>query len=251
VRFFEVRGTGPPTVPTADMTIWLYLPEGPHAPRSLPCVVIAPAGSTCYDGKDLANADAAEHFPYVAAGYAVLAYSVDGDVAGKTRLNNPQFAPACERFIAARGGLANAEAAVGWMLANAPEVDPERLYAAGHSSAGTLALFAPLSNIKASKTAPVRKALARSIPHLEEVYSRFNPAERVADLHCPVLLFQAADDGNILVGDTEAFAATLKKAGKDVTLRIVQAGGHYRAMIRDGIPLAIAFFKQDESRATR
>ena len=71
VRFFEARVSGPPNVATMNRTVWVYLPEGVHEPRSLPCVVIAPAGSISLTGMELGDGDRAEHFPYIAAGYAV------------------------------------------------------------------------------------------------------------------------------------------------------------------------------------
>ena len=57
---------------------YLYLPPGKHAPKSLPCVLIAPAGSTCWRAWTLGDGDSPEHMPYVKAGYAVLAYELDG-----------------------------------------------------------------------------------------------------------------------------------------------------------------------------
>ena len=43
--------------------------------------------------------------------------------------------------IDAQAGLVNARNALEFVLARVPEVDPKRIYAAGHSSAGTLALL--------------------------------------------------------------------------------------------------------------
>ncbi len=177
VRFFEVRASGPTNVATMNMTAWVYLPEGVHEPRSLPCVVIAPAGSIIITGMDLGDGDRAEHFPYIAAGYAVLAYSLDGHADNVSQLSDPRLPPACAQFAAARAGLSNAKAAIDWMVQNFPEIDSARLYTAGHSSAGTTALllaeneprikacsaFAPRSDTEGNFNMAVR-ALLRGDP---------------------------------------------------------------------------------------
>ena len=45
-----------------------------------------------------------------------------------------------EKFKAARGGIANAQQAIDYVLRNLPEVDPNRLYAMGAGSGGSVAL---------------------------------------------------------------------------------------------------------------
>ncbi len=264
VRFFEVRASGAPNVATMNMTVWIYLPEGPHEPRSLPCVVIAPAGSVIITGMDLGDGDRAEHFPYIAAGYAVLAYSLDGHVENLKDTSDPRLGRACAQFAAARAGLANAKAAIDYLLKNAPEIDPERLYAAGHSSAGTTALllaeneprikacsaFAPRSNTENNFNAAARFLIRQAIPPVDEIFTAYNPSKHVQEVKCPVLLFQARDDEVVTVSETEAFAAALQSANKDVTVELVPSGGHYDAMVHEGIARAIAFFAAHGSRAT-
>jgi dienelactone hydrolase len=264
VRFFEVRASGPTNVATMNMTVWAYLPDGHHEPRSLPCVIIAPAGSITITGMDLGDGDRAEHFPYVTAGYAVLAYSLDGHADNIQQLSDPRLGPACVQFAAARAGLANAQAAIDWLLKNISDVDPDRLYAAGHSSAGTTALllaendariracsaFAPRSDGEANFNALVRAALRGAIPQVDQIFTTYNPLKHVKDMKCPVLLFQARDDPVIPVSETEAFAAALQGAGKDVTVELVPSGGHYDPMVHQGIPRAISFFSAHGSRAS-
>jgi len=121
------------------MQIWLYLPEGAHAPRSLPCVLIAPAGTRLLYGSNLGLDDQPEHLPYAHAGFAVLAYELSGNAMPMARTFGDFKEPVTE-FMAADGGLDNARAAIDWLLANVPEVDPQQLYAAGRSSAATMAL---------------------------------------------------------------------------------------------------------------
>jgi dienelactone hydrolase len=263
VRFFEAKASGPPNVATARMTIWVYLPEGAHEDHSLPCVVVAPAGSIIITGMDLGDGDRAEHLPYVPAGYAVLSYSLDGYLERGPNTTDAQVAQAAAQFIAARAGLSNAKTAIDWMLKNFAEVDPERLYTAGHSSAGTMALllaqndrrikacaaYSPRSNTEGNFNAAQIAALRTVIPGLDQIFTTYNPSKHVGDMSCPVLLFQARDDSVVPVSETEAFAQALKSASKDVTVALVAAGDHYEPMVNEGIPRAIAFFAEHGSRA--
>src|SRR5437879_1747750 len=48
--------------------VWIYLPTANPAPASLPCVLIAPAGTDLTTGIRLEDGDRVEHLPYVRAG---------------------------------------------------------------------------------------------------------------------------------------------------------------------------------------
>ena len=157
------------------MTLYFYLPPGDHPPGSLPCVLIAPAGSILITGMDLGEGDRKEHLPYVRAGFAVLSYSLDGHVPDRKAASDAQIRQASQEFLAAKAGLTNAKVALEWLTARVPEVDADRIYAAGHSSAGTLALllaeneprikkcaaFAPRSDVEANFPGPQKLALRR------------------------------------------------------------------------------------------
>ena len=89
----------------------------------------------------LADGDVAEHLPYARAGYAVLAFDVDGMLANRQNPTPEAIFEAAGRFQAAQAGLVNAHIALEYVLAKVPEVDPKRITVAGHSSAGTLAVL--------------------------------------------------------------------------------------------------------------
>ena len=118
--------------------LWLYLPSGA---QGVPCVLITGAGSNLLVGMDLADGDRPEHLPYVRAGFAVMAFELDGAVANMQQAGDPQILAGAARFLAARAGLVNANVALEYLLAKVPQVDPQRIYVAGHSSAGTLSLL--------------------------------------------------------------------------------------------------------------
>jgi dienelactone hydrolase len=236
--------------------LWLYLPAGDHAEHSLPCVLITAGGSSLLKGIELGEGARPEHLPYVRAGFAVLAYELDGAFARGRTLTEAEMSQAMLRFLAARAGLVNAHVALGFVFAKVPQVDPRRIYTAGHSSAATTAMlfaehepavrgcvaYAPAINLE-------KQFGADAVPMLRgagfaDLVDRYAPIDHESKLGCPIMLFHARDDGTILAAETEACAARLKVLGKAVTLVIVPSGGHYDSMIRQGIPRGIAWLQE-------
>jgi dienelactone hydrolase len=253
------RYAGPNTAPGHCGKLWIYLPRGNHEARSLACVLITGAGSTLLAGMDLGEGDVAEHLPYARAGFAVMAYELDGVVPDQEKANDQEVLQGMKSYLAARAGLINAQNALEYLLEKVPQVDPERLYAAGHSSAGTMSLlfaeneprlkgciaFAPAVDVNAR----LRSQNSRTVDELikagfGDFFDRYNPRRHEQDLNRPVFLFHAQDDSNVPVSESSGLADRLRQAGKDVTLEIVPTGGHYDSMIQQGIPKAIAWLKR-------
>jgi acetyl esterase/lipase len=252
VRFGEVQLSG--SGPAQNMKLWLYLPDGQHAAGSLPCVFIAPAGSTLITGMALGDGDRAEHLPYVQEGFAVVSYELDGDVPGGLRgASNARFANAARQFMAAEGGISNAKMAIEYVLAKVPEVDPKRLYCAGHSSAATLALqlaakeprisacvaYAPATDIVARHGSLVVNDMERVAPGAERFLTDYSPVN-LPTPQCPVFLFHAEDDSNVPCEQSKEYAST---RGDRVKIVTVPTGDHYDSMIHSGIPAAIEWLK--------
>ncbi|MDB5330842.1 MAG: Alpha/beta hydrolase family protein [Phycisphaerales bacterium] len=250
-----IGGTGP----GLPMRIKLYLPAGPRAPHSLPCVFIAPAGTRLLHGSSIDDAvNDPEHLPYARQGFAVVNYDLSGDVPGDTQGGIPftRLAGPVSQFMAADGGLANAHAAIEYVLAKVPAVDPARLYAAGHSSAAVVALdlaaadhriravaaYAPACDVVARWGGDLAK-MNSLVRGASDFAARVSPIRHVDDFACPIYLFHADDDTNVPTPDNQAFADALHSAGKTVQFQRVPRGGHYQSMIQQGIPGGIAFFK--------
>ncbi|OJW19977.1 MAG: hypothetical protein BGO49_10670 [Planctomycetales bacterium 71-10] len=243
--------------------LWLYLPEGEHAPRSLPCVMITAAGSTLLTGNSIGEDSRPEHVPYVRAGFAVLAYDMDGDP-GDARPNpgDARFREAARKFLAARAGLVNAHVAMEFLRAKVPQVDPDRIFAAGHSSAGTAALIFAEEEPRLKGCvayAPATNLIKRFGPSLPEIgangwgdlVDRYSPMNegRERRIACPVFLFHAEGDEIAPAADTHAFAGSLRSYGKDVRLETIPGGDHYESMLDPGIPKAIAWLREVAARA--
>ena len=105
LRKLALRRRGTP------MTVWIYRPPGPATAR--PVVLIAPAGTPLIWGASLAdepggaseraNERHPERLPWVARGYVVVAYSLDGAVDDQP--DDDEIAAAVRAFLAAGAAL--------------------------------------------------------------------------------------------------------------------------------------------------
>lgn len=239
------------------MRVWYYQPE--NATGQLALVLVPPAGSTLFAGMALSNGDRLEHYPYVRAGFAVASFDIDGHVSDRERTSDAAVLKGARAFRDAQAGLANTKATLDFLLAKVPNIDANRIYIAGHSSAATLALlaagqeprikacaaYAPVTDVE-SRLAQVIPILDRALPGYRDFLRFSSPKTHVRQMKCPVFLFHARDDRNVPLRDSTDFAALLKKANAQVTLVTAPSGGHYDSMIHVGIPKGIAWFKRME-----
>lgn len=238
--------------------LYLYLPSGTHVPRSLPCVIIAGAGSTLMHGMDLLideDGDMPEHLPYVQAGFAVLAYELDGP---DNLDSDDAEARAYKAFRASCAGLVNARNALEYLLAKVPEVNPNQIYAAGHSSAGTAALlfaehepritgvlaYAPCTDVETFQQAGLIRLQSLVMPGLIDFLCQSSPKTHVGRLKQPVFLFHTQDDDMSPFHKSREFVQMLQAQGTEVTFEIAPTGEHYDAMLDEGLPKGIDWLKQ-------
>ena len=258
VEFYVMRLDG--AGPGLPMEVDLYLPAGRHEAKSLPCVLIAPAG-TAMHGAVIDESDRAEHYPYVRAGFAVVAYELSG------ALDDPQNAQhtygelvgPIRTFMKADGGLINGKIAIDYVLQKVPEVDPDQLFACGHSSAADIALnlalgdsrihaccaYAPRTDVEAWWDDP---KLEQVVPGFNAFATQKSPLRHVDAFNCPVFLFHADDDSMVPLDDNQVFADAMKAAGKPVTFQRVPRGGHSDSMIQEGIPGGIKFMESNGAK---
>jgi dienelactone hydrolase len=244
--------------------LYLYLPTGAHPPRSLPCVFIAPAGSPMFTGMALGEGDRAEHLPWVRAGFAVVAYSIDGPIPSDDPTDREMIA-AFKAFRAARAGIDNGIQAIDFVEQRLPEVDPRRLYTAGHSSAGSISLLLAADDARIqgcvafAPCVDTERHLAPAVAEFDSFFALsglgrfskdFNPRDHAPKIRCPIFLFTAQDDDVTPPNEVTDLNARLLSAGKTVVFSTVPSGGHYDAMIDPGLPRAIDWVRSiDAPRA--
>ncbi len=240
-----------------SMTLWIYQPD-PLPSSKVPCVFIAPAGTMMIHGLKLADGDSPEHLPWVEAGFAVVAYELSGD-ADAQNTPDDQLKIATQKFRQAKSGLLNAQLAMAYAREKVSFVNPRQFYTAGHSSAGTMALYVAEMEpqvkgaIAFMPAVDVRTSLGRDaityiqnagiVPETGIYVSKISPATHVHRLSQPTFLFIAGDDRPDITGPADAFAKKLREQGSDVTVVRVPNGGHFEPMLDPGIPMAIEWLK--------
>jgi dienelactone hydrolase len=231
--------------------------------RKWPCVLLAPAGSNLLAGQELGDGDHAEALPWARAGYVVVQYSLPGAIADPERVTAPDAKRAFAEFSAARAGLGCVEQALAFVKTELPQIDPRRIAAVGHSSAGTLALLAAESNpeIKACVAfAPCTDVtefhrdnfaiLEPVIPTVRKFCSDYSPINHVDRLQCPLFLFQAEDDSVTPLAGAIRFVEAAEGKKNLIEFVRVPTGNHYDSMVGEGIPAAIRWLDATFARAT-
>lgn len=255
----SIESPGNQPVPGSQMDMILYLPSGSHQSGSLPCILIAAAGTTLLEGNGCFDESyQSETIPYVQQGFAVLGYSLDGPLPSDEPTNR-EVATAYHQFRAAHAGLVNSRNALEFVLQQVPVVDPQRIYSAGHSSAGTLSLlfaqhesrvagaiaYAPCVDVEnrlADYVSDPRVQLL--LPEITAFVRQESPLRHVESLKCPVFLFHAQGDSNSPFMESQRLTAMLTAQGTSCQLETISGGDHYESMLREGIPRGIAWLKQ-------
>ena len=238
--------------PGGTSWIWVYWPaRAPKPGVKWPLVLMAPAGSPLIYGMDQGELNRPQHLAFARAGFVVVAYSIDGDCAD---MSDPaKLAAAARAFWGADAGMTNFDCALKVALAAVPDIDTSRIYAVGHSSAGTLALqvaehepriaacvgFAPVASYRDWGHKSMLQVVEERNPGFKRFYFGMDPLANAARLRCPLLLFHADDDLNVSLGDNARFVAVLQRTNHHVNFVRVPTGGHYPSMMSTGIPLAI------------
>lgn len=248
-------------VPGGATQLQVYMPPGEHAEKSLGCVLVAPAGTNLLVGSaidDLSYHD--EALPYAEAGYLTIKYSIDGGVGDLEAATDNEIVAGYKKFRDAHYGVINTQRAIDF-AETYPEVDRTRIYVAGHSSAGTLALlaavheprvrgciaYAPCSDVE-SFHGDLQSNLAMRFlfPDLQFVCHDSSPMTYADQLKCPLFLFHAQDDSVVKISDTQSFAQQVRSHNSSVELYEVPYGEHYDSMIQQGIPRALLWLQQQK-----
>ena len=142
--------------------------------------------------------------------------------------------------------MANGKAAIDYVLSQLPEVDPQRIYAAGHSSAADVALDLAAEDPRRSRCGCLRPGHGHRCPLWRQdvdprssdsgrgsISVRLVPIHRVNDFSCPVLVFHADDDTNVPTAETRLSPMPWEGRQSD-HVQTRAGGGHYDSMIHEG-----------------
>ena len=243
--------------------VWMYLPSPPPKDQRLACVLVPPAGSRLFHGMALGDEDRAEQIPYVKAGFAVVSFDISGPSAASK--DTKELRAAIRAFRDAEWGIRDAFEALAVAQARYPQIDRNRVYVAGHSSAGTLALqiasstnrvsaciaFAPICDIGKRLGPDFLATLEQWVPGVALGLRKASPTNRAANLNCPVFLFHSSDDDNVSPDDVISFKNTLLRRRAPVEYVQVNSGGHYHSMLEQGIPRAIKWLTRIDQESKK
>lgn len=244
------------SVPDAPaMRVWVYRPAESGA-ESLPCVLIAASGSNGLNGAALDDDQVAEHAPFVAEGFVVVAYDVDGAINKQT---DPQrYQAMMKAFMQSEGGLANAREALRIARDAEPRIDVSRLFAAGHGSGANVALllatkderiravaaFSPLGDVAQRAGEPVLAAIDAALPGYAATLKKTQPLAVADQIKSRVMLFHPIDDEVSPVESSRTLADALRAAGNEPNLVEPNAGGHVEAMMNSGLQQAATWLAE-------
>ncbi len=250
------------TTPGVKTNFTFFQPPGNHAPQSLPCILTTRAGTNLLHGTrvpELEPDDLAEIRPYLEAGFAVLGVSIDGPVEDRDQANPQLLSLSYQSFRRSGAGVVNIRNGIEFLRQRVPQVDLNRVYISGHSSAGTLALlaaaqeprikgcvaFAPVSDVEAHlKPLLDDRRASTAFEGLVDFAKQSSPKFHAARIKCPVFLFHANDDSVVPISQSIGFETQLKANRTPVELVRVPSGNHYDSMIQQGIPRAIPWLRQ-------
>jgi len=259
-QFIQIKqGSGP----GQTMQFRVYLPVAQSPAQSIPCVLLAPAGTNMLHGNPLDGDDFHdEALPYSEAGMAVVCFSLDGEMTADPSAGDRAYglalSVAYRQFMAAKAGVVNGRNALEFALAKLPQVNPKKIFTAGHSSAATVSLlmaaneerlagaiaYAPVTDLNIRLEEIAQDRSVRSIlPGITTYLRTGSPVTYVDRYKCPLFVFHARDDTNELFQNTENFVNQLKAKSAKVDFAIVNSGDHYDSMIQSGIPQAINWIR--------
>lgn len=241
--------------PETNGKIKVYLPNISDN-HKVPVILIPPAGSRLFHGMELSEGDSAEHEPYVKAGFAVISFELSG--AWPVIETDQSIYDAIDIYVSRRGGIEDAKDALSLAKKKFNNIDFDKVFVAGHSSAGTVALMIAqqLPNIKAviayapivdteNFLSEINNMVGKLIPDFKNALIDSSPHKNIHKYKVPIFLFRAQDD--ILLEDQimsyKLYTDSLIKSGKKLTYKQVESGGHYQSMVDQGIPAVITWLK--------
>ena len=200
-----------------------------------------------------------ETLPYAEAGMVVIHYSIDGAVPEHIDQNNQDAYMTAIRgayplFKKSAAGTVNGRNALDFAIHQLPMVDPNRIYTAGHSSAGALSLLLAAYEPRVNRCIAYAAAydlesrmlemtsdpgIRSLLPGIKSFIKSTSPKNHIDRIKCPVFIFHARDDSNVPFADAKTFVANLSAINSSVTFNETSRGEHYQSMISEGIPTAI------------
>jgi dienelactone hydrolase len=221
------------TYTSGDLELACYVDDEPVGGAKLPAVLFLHGG--CAMGGD----DLEMPQPYRDAGFIVMVPVLRGE--------NGQPGIFTGFYDEVDDVLAAANA-----LADLPYVDDKRLYLAGHSAGGTLAMLAAMASQRFRAAAPISGSCNNM--NRDEWLTPFDtsdiresemrsPVVYASSFKCPVRIYYGHQE-LWAVSDSGTTAARAKQAGLDVEVNVVP--GDHMSCVPEAMRRSIEFFRQQQ-----
>jgi dienelactone hydrolase len=216
----------------------VFLPTQPVKPK-LPCIFIAPSGKKPLYGQTLEEMHHWEYLNYAKAGYAVVAYDVDGPIENMNEANEAALLERPSQLTISRlkaykssdAGVLNAKLAIDYAIARIPQIDPDAIYTAGTGAGGTLSLmvaatdkrvkaaiaYSPQTNLPKQYSSLI-DTISKSVPGYKEFIDRSSPHNSIDKMTKPMFIFHDDRETATSLEDTTNFVESIKKNNSLVSL---------------------------------
>lgn len=223
--------------PGHDSEVRVVLPSKASG-DPLATLVVNGSGAFRFSGMVLSDQDIEPMLPYVKRGFAVVAYETDGC---QPDLNRDPTADdilqMTRRYVASKAGLINAKRAIDFALMRFHEIDPNQLFAIGHSSGGKQALllaahdhrikacvaFSPACKMDYPTSLALSRLHAEDTDYLLNEVKRSMPIAHAKATKVPVLLFCSQTDRITRPSEVRAYA---KVVGSNAQVHLLQGKRH-------------------------
>jgi dienelactone hydrolase len=218
----------------------VFMPTQP-AKAKLPCIFVAPSATAPLYGQTIDEETVVywRYINYAKAGYAVIAYDIDGYIDQIGRINEATLVTQPDKLVisslkaykASDAGVLNAKLAIDYAVARLPQIDPDAMYVAGAGAGGTTSLMVAATDkrIKAaiaySPTIDIPKqysslveTISKTVPGYKDFIDRSSPHRNIEKMNKPIFIFHDDRLTETSLEDTTNFVALVKKNNPSISL---------------------------------
>lgn len=240
------------------LRIWSALPR---TEGQIPCLIWTPTSMAWKLGGRLGREDKEQMELFAKAGIGVVAFDVPGAWEDNATLD--ELGAELDRHMEALGGVKTGRSVLDFVLARIPQVDPDRIWAAGEGPAATLALllaqadgrvravvaFDPVTDMAAYAQSEEMGFLFHLRPQLKDFLLARSPGTGLDRLRCPVLLYHDTFSHAGNFSSLEVFYMHCLRYQKDVAMVDTLDVDPVHAGLGLRTSRALAWFKKNGRRS--
>jgi dienelactone hydrolase len=217
----------------------VFMPTNSAKPK-LPCVFVAPSATAPLYGQTIDEETVVywHYINYARAGYAVIAYDIDGYIDTIDRINETTLVTQPDKLVidslkaykASDAGVLNAKLAIDYAVARIPQIDPDAMYSVGADAGGTTALivaatdrrikaaiaYSPTTDVPKQYSSLVEK-ISKAVPGYKDFIDRSSPHRNIEKMNKPIFIFHDDRSTKTSLEDTTNFVELVKKKNQSIS----------------------------------